>query len=75
MFFLDKSQFNTNLGQAIRELRYELELSQEEFAEKAGLCRTYIGSVERGEKSISVYMLYKILESVDIPLDKFLSRL
>ena len=45
---LNKNQYNTNLGNAIRELRHELDLSQEELADKAGLCRTYIGSIERG---------------------------
>lgn len=72
---MDKSQFNTIIGNAIRELRLELELSQEKLAEKAGLSRTYIGAVERGEKNISVYKLYTILESVDVPIDKFLSRI
>lgn len=71
---VDKNQYNTNLGNAIRELRHELDLSQEELADRAGLCRTYIGSIERGEKSISVYNLYKLLESVNVSVSQFLDR-
>jgi transcriptional regulator with XRE-family HTH domain len=71
---MNKNQYNINLGNAIRELRHELDLSQEKLANKAGLCRTYIGSIERGEKSISVYNLYKLLESVNVPINKFLER-
>ena len=56
---MDKKQYNTNLGNKIRELRHDLGLSQEKLADKAGICRTYIGSIERGEKSISVYNLYR----------------
>jgi len=69
---VSKDRYNQNLGAAIRLLRLELGLSQEKFAEIVGIGRTYMGAIERGEKSISAYNLYRILASVDVPIDKFL---
>ena len=48
------------VGRRIRELRQKRGWSQEKLAEEAGLHRTYIGQVERGEKSIGVENLYKL---------------
>lgn len=71
---MERKQFNMNLGDAIREIRQEMGLSQEALAEKSGLTRNYIGEVERGEKSITVYSLFLILESINIPIEKFMER-
>lgn len=61
------------IGQRIRELRLSQNLSQEEFAFRSGLNRTYLGSVERGERNISIINLNKICSSLHISLKKFFS--
>lgn len=47
-------KYSIEFGQKVRELRDARNLSQEQLAELAGLHRTFIGAVERGEQSISL---------------------
>ena len=48
------SDIRKRLGQRIRSLRAELDLSQEQLAEKAGISAKYLGEVERGVGNISI---------------------
>lgn len=48
------------VGLAIRARRAELNVSQEELAAEAGVHRTYIGGVERGERNLGLINLVKI---------------
>ena len=54
------------LGRRIRAERTAKKMTQEELAECAGLHPTYIGQVERGEKSLTVASLEKIVEGLEI---------
>lgn len=63
------------IGILIREIRSENNLSQEDLAEMCSLHRTYIGSIERGEKNITVKNLQKIILSLNYSLDTFFIRL
>ena len=54
------------VGQKIREFRLKSGLSQEKLAFASNLDRTYIGSVERGERNISVINLGKISSALVI---------
>lgn len=49
------------VGRRIKELRQKRGWSQEKLAEECGLHRTYIGQVERGEKSIGVEPISRIM--------------
>ena len=71
---MTREQFNYNLGSAIRDFRIELSLTQEQLAEKADLSRNYISAVERGERGLTVFSLYRIISAVDIPFEKFMQR-
>ncbi|MGD0586790.1 MAG: helix-turn-helix transcriptional regulator [Oryzomonas sp.] len=52
------------LGIRIREQRKALKWTQEELADIAGIDRSYIGGVERGERNITFTMLCKICEAL-----------
>ena len=54
------------LGQKIREQRLALGISQEELAGAACLHRTYIGSVERGERNVSLQNIVAIAKALSI---------
>ena len=55
------------LGHAIRHARDRAGISQEELAERCGLHRTYVGSVERGERNIGMLNLAAIAKALDVP--------
>lgn len=54
-----------SLGIAIRQTRVALGLSQEELADNCSLHRTYIGSVERGERNIAIDNVIKISDALN----------
>ncbi len=56
------------IGKRIRELRKEKGYSQESFAYEIGLDRTYMGSVERGERNIAALNLIRIAKTLKMEL-------
>lgn len=60
-------------GAAVRKARVQAGLSQEELADAAGLDRTYIGGVERGERNPSLLSLRKIAVGLRVTLSKLLA--
>ena len=62
------------LGQVIRAHREALGLSQEELAARAHLHRTYVGSVERGERNISLKNIYAIASALDTTPSRLLAK-
>jgi transcriptional regulator with XRE-family HTH domain len=56
------------LGQRIRELRTEQGYSQEAFADKCGVHRTFMGTVERGESNLSFQNIAKVARTLGVSL-------
>lgn len=50
----------------LKMYRRRLGLSQEDFAERAGLHRTYISAIEREKRSISLDNIQKIADALEI---------
>ncbi len=59
-------------GQRLREIRRQRGVSQEKLAELAGLHRTYVSSVERGERNISLLNIEKLAGALGVPLAKLM---
>jgi transcriptional regulator with XRE-family HTH domain len=49
-------------------LRKEVGISQEELAARSGLHRTYVSSVERGERNISLANIHALADALDIDI-------
>jgi len=61
------------LGNNIRKYRKAKGWSQEELAFQAGLDRTYIGSIERGERNVAALNLVKIAKVLEVPVGELLA--
>lgn len=55
-----------DLGKRIRELRQQTGLSQEKFALKIGMDRTYFASVEAGKRNIAIVNIKKIADGLGV---------
>ena len=55
-------------GNRIREQRRVLGISQERLAELAGLDRTYVGGIERGERNPSLKNIAKLAAALRVPI-------
>lgn len=58
-------------GQAVRKVRWEQGISQEELADRCGLHRTYISDVELGKRNISLENIERIAISLNRTLSDF----
>jgi transcriptional regulator with XRE-family HTH domain len=56
------------LGEAIRRVRRKQEISQEKLALMAGVDRSYVGRVERGDNNVAVLTLLKLAQALDVSL-------
>ena len=62
------------IGRAVRRHRQLAKLSQEELADRAGLHRTYISLLERGQRNPSVDALGKIAGVLGVPASRLLAE-
>lgn len=68
------SRLTTYTAQAIRHRREMLELSQEDLAELCGMHRTYVGSIERGERNITLTTLFKLSEALNCEIFELIPK-
>jgi len=61
-------------GIAVRRRRNKLGLSQEDFADKASIHRTYVSSIELGKVDIGIATAYKVAQALNISLSKLIKE-
>ncbi len=61
-------------GKAIRRRRRELDLSQEELAERAELHRNYISGIETGTRNPSLKNIEKLAKALDISISNLFTK-
>ena len=66
-----KIDIKQTVGKRVKELRNKIGLSQEELADIAQLDRTYITSVERGKRNISIVNVEKLAKALQVTLAEF----
>ena len=64
-----------DLGLRIKELRNKVGLSQEKFALKIGMDRTYYASVESGHRNIAIINIKKIADGLEVSLSELFEGL
>lgn len=59
-------------GEMVRLYRGRAGYSQEELAGRAGIHRTYIGGIERGERNPTLTMIHRLARALDVPPSRLL---
>ncbi len=61
-------------AQRLRQIRQIRGLSQEELADMAGLHRTYVGSVERSERNLSIDNMERLAKALEVDITELLRK-
>ena len=70
-----KQDYQIIFGESLRRLRVQADFSQEELAERAGIDRSYLGGIERGEHNLALINIIKIAKALNLPPHRLLESL
>jgi transcriptional regulator with XRE-family HTH domain len=62
-----KKQF----GEKVKAIRKSKKMSQEQLALEAGIDRTYLPSIERGQRNVSLEVIAKLAKALNVPITDF----
>jgi len=62
------------VGRNVRKFRLQRGMTQEQLGFEAGIDRTYVGGIERGERNPSLMVMARIADTLSMPLVKLLSE-
>lgn len=67
-------QIEQTFGTVIRRRRHKLGLSQEEFAERAEVHRTYISSIDLGKVQVGLGVAFRLAKALGTPLSRLIQE-
>jgi transcriptional regulator with XRE-family HTH domain len=65
---VDVADVQERFGKRVREIREKKEISQEKLGELAGMHRTYVSSLERGKRNVSLVNLEKLAKALGVTM-------
>jgi len=71
-YTIEDKELLLKVGDRIRYFRVDAGLSQEKLSFECNLDRTYIGSVERGERNIAIINLNKLAKALNVSISELL---
>lgn len=63
-----------DFGRRLREARSAAGMSQEALSDRCGLHRTYVGSVERGERNVSLENIHRLADALGVDVRELFGR-
>ncbi len=66
-----RTDFLVEIGTRIKDLREKIGMNQEELAFLAGVHRTYVGAVERGEQNLTLMTMKRFMDALGASLEEF----
>jgi len=61
-------------GNAVRSIRLDKGISQESLADLAGIDRSYMGGVERGEHNVALINIKRISDALEVPISTVMEK-
>ena len=59
-------------GLNVRQVRNERNISQDQLAMRAGIDRSYMGRIERGQVNITLEKVYRLADALDCPIQELI---
>jgi len=69
-----KADIRERFGFAVKDRREALGLTQEAFAEKAGIHRTYISDIERGTRNVSLINIERVAQALSLKISELFQQ-
>ena len=66
------NQDNIDIGERLRSIREEMQMTREKFSEKIDITDSFLGQIERGERALSVKTLKKVIKYTGVSADYLL---